>query len=187
VGGFKRTRSGASISLNPVEVAVLRQVMDEMAELVGGGEAAADAQEWARELGLSGLGDDSEIAPGAPTDPVQARLFPAGYRDDAGAADEFRRFTEPDLRTAKAANARAMRESLPEAGGTVRLDQDGTTAWLGALNDARLALGTALDVDENTEYELAKLEANEPRAQRLLVYHWLGQLQDSLLATLMRD
>lgn len=188
MGGFKRTRSGASIALEPVEVAVLEQVMAEMAEVIGGGEAPADGQEWARQLGLGGLGDDSgDSAPGTPADPIQARLFPAGYRDDEEAADDFRRFTEPDLRAGKAANARSLLGSLPEGGGTVRLNQEDATAWLGALNDARLALGTSLDVDENTEFELAKLEASEPRAQRLLVYHWLGQLQDSLLGALMGD
>ena len=37
----------------------------------------------------------------APEDPVLARLLPDGYRDDPEAAGEFRKYTEPSLRSAK--------------------------------------------------------------------------------------
>ncbi len=189
MGSFKRNRSGVGATLDPVEVAVLNQVIGEVFDVIGPLDDAPeprDGAQWARELGLSGVGEPagSDIRGAAPEDPVNARLFPAAYRDDDDAARDFRRFTEDDLRAAKAANALALLDSLPEGGGSVTLDDDTTAAWLGALNDARLALGTALDVDENTSYELAALEADDPRAQRLLVYLWLGELQDSLLIAL---
>jgi hypothetical protein len=183
---FKRTRAGIAITLDPVEVAVLTQVIGEMFELVGPLDSAAGGEKWARDLGLGGVGADSDVpAPDPETDPIRARLFPDGYRDDKQAASDFRRFTEDELRAGKAANADGLLRSLPESGGTIVLDEDGCSEWLGALNDARLALGTALEVDENTSYELATLEANEPRARRLLLYMWLGELQDSLLEALM--
>ncbi len=193
MGYFKRTRAGKRIVLDEVEAAVLTQVIGEMAVVIGApddaeistSEAPDGAAAWAHELGLSGVGDESS-APSPPSDPVRARLFPDGYRDDAEAASDFRRFTERDLRAGKAANAEAMLKSLPEGGGTIVLDADGCAAWLGALNDARLALGTALEVDESTSFELASLDAGDPRARRLLVYQWLGELQDSLLRALMR-
>src|SRR6266566_7814607 len=70
--------------------------------------------------------DDAELAaleamvqgPGAdrpPEDPVLARLLPDGYRDDPAAAGEFRRYTEPALRSAKHQAAQAMLDTLPEA------------------------------------------------------------------------
>lgn len=190
MGYFRSSRGGITISLDPVETAVLGQVISEMAELIGPPSERTGGQDWLRELGftgLDGLGQAGE-ALSEPDDPIQARLFPAAYRDDDdvdGAAHDFRRFTEDDLRAGKAANAVALLATLPEGGGTIMLDDDACSAWLGGLNDARLALGTALDVDQNTEYELAVLESNEPRAQRLLVYHWLGELQSSLLEALM--
>jgi hypothetical protein len=46
------------------------------------------------------------------TDPVAARLFPAGYREDDEAAAEFRRYTFDDLRSQKSENARIVHEWL---------------------------------------------------------------------------
>lgn len=185
MSAFRRTRAGVTVKLDPVERAVLAQVIGEMAELVRP-EPDADGEAWARELGLTGLGEGGSGAV-APDDPIRARLFPDAYRDDQSAAEDFRRFTEADLRAGKFANAQKLLDSLPEGGGPVVLDEPGCAAWLGALNDARLALGTALDVDENTYDELLGLELNEPRAQRLRVYLWLGELQDSLLQVLTGD
>jgi hypothetical protein len=186
VGDFRRTRRGIRVALNPIEVTVLEHVIREVAEVIGPPPAVTDSDSWARKLGLSepnGLGDAGQGWP-APADPVRSRLFPAAYPDDDEAASEFRRFTEDDLRAGKAANAGAVLDSLPERGGAIALDDDGCAAWLGALNDARLAVGTALEVDENTQNELAALPISDPRAQRLAVYLWLGELQDSLLEAL---
>jgi hypothetical protein len=196
VGYFKHTRAGIKITLDPVEAAVLEQVMGEMSEVIGQPPDRLEGQQWARDLGLGSVGADPvdpvSQAPADlndPDDPITARLFPAAYQgaDDVDdAAQDFRRFTEDDLRAGKAANVAAVLDSLPEGGGSLVLDRDACQAWLGGLNDARLALGTALEVDENTEYELAALAPEEPRAHRLLVYHWLGELQTSLLDALMR-
>ncbi len=64
-------------------------------------------------------------------------------------------------------------------GGRLALDRDQVDAWLGTLNDLRLVLGTRLEVTEDTPLELPD---DDPRAQALLVYGWLGWLQESLLS-----
>ncbi len=184
MSAFRRLRAGISVRLDPVEKAALAQIVSEMAQLTRPEPKADDGEAWARELGLGGLGAGGGPLP--PSDPVRARLFPDAYRDDPAAADDFRRFTESELRAGKFANARVVLDSLTD-GGPVLLDDEQSAAWLGALNDARLALGTALDVDQNTEEELVTLEVDDPRARRLSVYVWLGDLQGSLLYALTGD
>ena len=51
--------------------------------------------------------------------------------------------------------------TLPEEGGRVRLTQEQAQSWLRALNDVRLALGAGLDVTEDRDEMLARVEANE--------------------------
>jgi hypothetical protein len=64
-------------------------------------------------------------------------------------------------------------------GGRLALDRDQVDDWLGTLNDLRLVLGTRLEVTEDTELEVPD---DDPHAQALLVYGWLGWLQESLLS-----
>jgi hypothetical protein len=120
-------------------------------------------------------------------DPVVGRLFPDVYPKDARDSAEFRRFTEGDLKTAKIDQAAAILAGLPEEGhGEVRLDAESAEAWLRALNDARLALGTRLDLTDDTmlEHELEEAMRDDPASARvfqLSVYSYLGYLQESLL------
>jgi hypothetical protein len=129
-----------------------------------------------------------EPAPGTaqdiPQDPVLARLLPDGYRDDPEAAGEFRKYTEPALRTAKQQAAQEMLDSLPEGGGRVQLTPDQAQAWLKALNDVRLALGVQLDVTEDFEDQWGRLTPEDPQWAAYEVYAWLGAVQESLVQAL---
>ena len=58
-------------------------------------------------------------------------------------------------------------------------------AWLGALNDLRLALGSRLAITEDAAEEFAALPDDDPRAATYHVYDWLTFLQDSLVRSLM--
>ncbi|GAB3208321.1 DUF2017 domain-containing protein [Marinactinospora thermotolerans] len=175
--GFRPAPGGAAISLDPDEAAVLRSMAAMLLGLIE--EPRAD-DEFAR---IVGIGSETE----PPKDPVLARLLPDAYTGDAEAAGEFRRYTEDDLRRHKRDNAQALVDSLPEAGGEVVLDLAGGHAWLKALNDVRLALGTRLGVEEETyeAYLRGQAEpADEASAAALHVYEWLGALQDSLVHAL---
>jgi hypothetical protein len=176
---FKKQRGGlVRADPDPVEVDVLVAVTGDLLVLLGE-QDDADADPLAAIVGLSQGPVDK------PDDPALARLLPDAYGDDAAAATEFRRFTEADLRAGKRANASAVLASLAplvERGGRLVLDRDQADAWLGCLNDLRLVLGTRLEVTEETEVDP---RSDDPRAQALQVYSWLGWLQESLLSCLV--
>jgi hypothetical protein len=111
-------------------------------------------------------------------DPVLRRLLPDGHRGDAGIAAEYRELTEASLRSGKADDLATVRASLPAGGGELRLDPDQAAAWLRTSNDLRLALGTRLDVTEDTEPP-ADLTGDDE--QQLALYYWLTALQGSLV------
>ena len=122
-----------------------------------------------------------------PDDEVLFRLLPNAYADQVDAS-EFRRYTESTLRQKKQAHAMAMRMHLKAAvDGVVELDHDSANAWLGAMNDVRLALGVRLKVEENTHQELELLAPDDPMRGVYAVYSWLGWLQESLIDALMDE
>ncbi len=169
---FRRRPGGVSVRLTAAEAGVLRQLVSDVLDLLGGPEAGNDDP-------LGGLGTD----PQPPADPALARLLPDGYRDDPQAAGELRRLTESSLRAEKVRNAQAVLDTLPAKGGSITLAGDeAAQGWLRALNDVRLALGARLEVTE--EMDLAAEVATEPTSDRsyaLVVYDWLGWLQETLI------
>ena len=176
---FKRTRKGVEAKLDLVEARVLAQCAEELLELLGSDEDVPD-DPIAAMVGIA----TGDVA--TPTDPALARLLPDAYQDDPGAATDFRRYTEADLRASKRAAAStglAQLQPLLDAGGKLQLDRDDADAWLGWMNDIRLVLGTRLEVTEETYEE--ELAPDDPRAQALAVYGWLGWLQESLLSCLV--
>jgi hypothetical protein len=104
-------------------------------------------------------------------DPGVRRLFPPAYQDDPEREAEYRRLVHDEL-TAGRRKALEVMESTLDAR---RLDEEQLTAWLGALNDLRLVLGTRLDVTED-EYDV-DLPQDDPRAAAMALYHYLGWLE----------
>jgi Domain of unknown function (DUF2017) len=123
-------------------------------------------------------------------DPVVSRLFPDIYPERPDDSSEFRHYTEGDLKTGKIDQAGAILAALPDSGeGEVRLDGEAAEAWLRAINDARLAMGTRLGIRADTELsdELDEAILVDPASSRvfqLSVYAYLGYLQESLLNAL---
>ena len=118
------------------------------------------------------------VAAGVPDNPITARLYPDPSFDAEVAAD-LRGMIEDDLRAAKQEAARTMLESVPDDG-RVSLTTDQAEAWLTALNDVRLALGTAIGVTEESYGD----DSDDPS---LHVYHWLSFLQETLVEALSGD
>ena len=80
-----------------------------------------------------------------------ARLLPDGHRSDPEIAADYREMTESALRSGKTDDLAMVRATLPDGGGELRLDDDQAAAWLRTSNDLRLALGTRLDITEDSE------------------------------------
>jgi hypothetical protein len=125
-----------------------------------------------------------------PDDPILGRLLPDFHRLDPDAPDPgevdsanaLRSLHEPELLDRKTEAAGVVLETCPPDGGEVRLGLAQAEAWLSALNDVRLALGTALDVQEDMPEELPP---DDPRSPHLGVYHWLTWVQEMLVEAVM--
>ena len=194
MAGFRRTTRGVSARFTSGQAGILRNLVAQVAELVGGPGAAdppptgapakpGDAADGELPLDLAAmLTMDGPAAP--PEDPVLARLLPDAYGDDPEAAGEFRRYTEQGLRSGKVAAAQTVLDTLPAGGGHVRLRPEDAQAWLRALNDVRLAIGTVMGITEDYEDEMEAASWADPRSAYLEVYHWLGYVQDSLVRAL---
>jgi len=199
-GAFRRSRGRVSARFTAAQAVILRNLVSQVAELMGTaadpgaadpaasgspagqgpagpGEPALSIEELAAAIGATG-----PTSP--PEDPVLARLLPDAYRDDPGAAGGSRRYTEQGLRSGKAAAAQTVLDTLPAGGGHVRLGPEDAQAWLRALNDVRLAIGTVLGITEDYEDEMEAASWADPRSAYLEVYHWLGYVQDSLVRAL---
>jgi hypothetical protein len=115
-------------------------------------------------------------------DPVLRRLLPDGHRSDPAMAADYRELTESALRSGKGDDLATVRATLPPDGGEVRLDVDQAGAWLRTTNDLRLALGTRLDITEDTE---PPEELTDEHDHQLGVYYWLTAVQGSLVDALV--
>jgi hypothetical protein len=186
VTGIRRTRKGVVVSFDEVEASLLRHLVGEVRDLLAESDADSDAPSVPA-APPAGLPSDAELAAltgfgggdrDRPDDPALARLLPDAYRDDPGAAGEFRRLTETSLRRDKVTAAERLLAALPGHGaGEVRLDAESTESWLSTLNDVRLALGTRLEVTE----EMAEPDPEDPDAPAYVVYLWLTELQGVLI------
>lgn len=148
-----KLRGDSTMHLDRAEAELLRQLVTEMQELLVAETAADDA--------------------------VVERLFPNAYEspDDERA---FRDIVGDDLRRHKLDALTDVRSALGSGGSaTVTLSQDAATAWLTTLTDMRLAIGTRLDVTEETMSQ--DLDREDPSTSSLLVLHWLGWVQESIL------
>lgn len=128
----------------------------------------------------------------APEDPIMSRLLPDFHRldgdqpskEEKDSAAALRSLHEPELLDLKTGVAGVVLDTCPPAGGLVRLSLEQADAWLSAVNDVRLALGTTLDVTDDMPDELPE---DDPRSPHLSVYQWLTWMQEHLVLALSPD
>jgi hypothetical protein len=180
---FRRLRRGGiQANLETAEAAVLIQLSRELAGVLAG--AGEDPEPGARGIPEPGAGRVRQEP-----DPVVARLFPRAYLDptEEEAESEWQRFARPDLvegrKEAMETLLRTLAGARQHRGGLeVTLTSEEADAWLAVINDLRLALGTHLEVTEDTTP--ADLDPDDPATPPFAVYWWLGYLEEHLVDVL---
>lgn len=179
--GWKREDGHVVAELSQQEAAVVRGLVGQVRDMLTARSEEAPQDELSEITGI-------RTGPSTPPqDRVMERLLPDFYRRDpdtgesdeeeSGAAGALRSLHEPELIEAKTAVTGTVLRTCPREGGTVRLTAEQADGWLSALNDVRLALGTALEVDEDSPEE----PEDELVREHLGVYQWLTWVQDSLV------
>jgi hypothetical protein len=126
---------------------------------------------------LRGLLDELAVLLEDPDDPALRRLFPPAHADRES-EEQYRSLVRDTLVAGRSNALAAVRDTL----GRENLSPDEADAWLRALNDLRLVLGTRLDVTEEIDYE--ELDLHEPHGRDLAVYAYLSWLQEQLVEAL---
>ena len=170
--GFRVSSKAIELRLDDIEREVLADLLGQLIDLIAPEPQPTEQDPLAQLVGIA------EHAP-RPVDPAVLRLLPDAYRDDDSASADFRRFTEQSLREEKVARARTALDTLDRVTGKQRIvmTRDEGQAWLLALNDLRLAMGTRLGLTQEDADE-------EATGERPVVYDWLTWLQSTLVDVL---
>ena len=168
-------------AFEPHEAALLRGMANSVREMLDDRASSAPTDPLEQITGIR-TGNSTP-----PADSTMRRLLPdfVGDRDkpDAtAAAGALRSLHEPEIIDAKAAAVQRLLDSVPVGGGKLELTEDEANAWVGAVNDMRLVLGTLLQVGPEGP---DRLPPEHPMATHLEVYQWLTVLQEYLVLGLM--
>ena len=108
-------------------------------------------------------------------DPAVARLNPSACLDDAEVDAEYQQMMAGDLNTGRLQALDAFEATVD----ATRLDEEEALAWMRAINDVRLLLGTRLDVSENPGQR--HVDPDDPRAPGFALYDYLSLLTQELV------
>ena len=103
----------------------------------------------------------------APADDRLERLFPPAYPDDAESEAEYQGFMRVELVSSRLAAIDKVEATLYDE----QINDQQLTAWMAAINDVRLVLGTLLGVTEEMDH--ANLDDKDPNFGGFLLYDQL--------------
>jgi len=127
---------------------------------------------------ISLLDDVGDEPPGDLPDALR-RLLPPAYTTDPDAERAYVSITRQDLLE----HHRGSLETMSTTAKATRLDSEQLAAWLAALNDLRLVLGSMLGVSEDD----LEAPAGSQHQAEWIAYHYLGGLQSELIDILMES
>jgi hypothetical protein len=173
-------------SIDPHEAALLHNMVGSMVGMLDDRESSGPADELTE---ITGIRTGNAVPP---EDATMGRLLPDFYRPQSdhpagsAAADSLngalRSLHEPAIIDAKREAAQRVLDTCPTGGGRFELTESDANAWVAAVNDVRLALGTMLGIGPQG---LDRLPPEHPLAGHLDVYQWLTVLQEYLVLGLM--
>lgn len=168
------------------EAALLRNLVASLVGMLDDRESSSPADELEQITGMR-TGNSTP-----PEDATMSRLLPDFFRPQsehpAGSATAeslngaLRSLHEPAIISAKREAAQRLLQTCPAQGGRFELTEEDANAWIAAVNDVRLALGTMLGVGPDGP---DRLPPAHPMSGHLDVYHWLTVLQEYLVLGLM--
>jgi hypothetical protein len=133
-------------------------------------------------------GELRSLLEGSPDDEAYQRIFPRAYVDPTEEQSEadWQAMVHSELLEERLAAvelvATSVERGTPRRGRVeIELSPDEVAAWLGVLNDARLTLGTRLQVTEDAN----EMDPSDPRAPAFALYHWLTWVQSDLVEVLL--
>jgi hypothetical protein len=112
-----------------------------------------------------------------PADPSLRRLYPPAH-DDEELERQYRELAGQQLESGR----RRALETMGSTADQMLLTPEEADAWLRALNDLRLVLGTRLEVGEDFDWDA--VGPDHPHAQELALYAYLSWLQEQLVEAL---
>jgi hypothetical protein len=110
----------------------------------------------------------------ASADPGFKRLFPVAYAQDPEHEAEYREMVGDELLAKRLAQVETVLSTVHAE----RITEEELFAWMGAVNDLRLVLGTRLDVSEETDLAV---DPSHPDAAAYGLYAYLGWLLELLV------
>lgn len=111
-------------------------------------------------------------------DPAVERLFPPAYPDEPDLDSEYEGLVRGDLMERRLGSVEVMERTIEAK----KVDEDELMAWLSALNDLRLVLGTKLGVTEEDDPE--GIADADPLAPSYALYYYLGWLEEQVVEAL---
>ncbi len=198
-----RARKGVAVAeLDREERAVVARIVADVGLLLGGEIFGMENAPWEAETPQDLLDylTNLEAHLAEPDDPAILRLLPNAAPTDREVADEFRRYTEPDLRALKVARLRRLWSQLSEDGPRWEVAEDQAMETAAALTDVRLVLASRLGIETDADAErihediglvpYANADGLVPDRERIwlgMLYEALTWLQDSLVAFVMGE
>jgi Domain of unknown function (DUF2017) len=168
------------------EASMLHSLVTSMLNMLNDRESSAPADELEEITGIR-AGN-----PQRPQDATMRRLLPDFFRSErshpAGSAAAeslnaaLRSLHEPEIIEAKREACERMLRTMPAGGGRFELTGDDANAWISAVNDIRLALGTMLGIGPGGPEPVPD---DHPMAGHHDVYQWLTVMQEYLVLALM--
>lgn len=114
-------------------------------------------------------------------DPSLTRLFPTAYADDPERDAGYHALVRDELLERRFHSLDVLEQTVE--GGEV--DEETLSAWMRALNDLRLVLGTRLDVSEDDDP--MDIDPDDPAAPAWAIYHYLAGLQSMIIDALSQE